>query len=108
VSKPTGHKPRHNPAGKYEVECAWCGVKFRTNNARTRYCTYKHKEMADNRHYYREHRKEVILAVMLRQSRVRHKKKKKLAPQPDLDQMSNEELLAYVRDNPHAVRVKKR
>jgi hypothetical protein len=111
MSKNTGRKPRHIPEGKYEHRCRYCGVTFRDNNARTAYCCFDHKSIHNNQSFYARHRKELILAAMLRQTRAKKGSRgprKTINSEPDFEAMTNEELLLFVQKNPHAIKVNRR
>lgn len=121
MSKPTGHKPRHKRDGRYQRECAYCGVSFRTDNHRTMYCSFAHKAAANNKTYYAGHKNEIIVAVLRRRdqqtiaalkARVEQLERgsaprapKRAKSQPvDFDSMTHEELAEYIRLNPDQVR----
>ena len=113
MSQNTGRKPRHSKNGAYTHECAWCGVTFKDDCSRTKYCTFEHKQAANNKRFYERHRREMIYRVMLSKARNNSKAsraaggRQRKSQKADFDSMSNEELLAYVQNNPHAIRVRK-
>lgn len=45
----------HEPAGAFEPVCAWCGLKFRTDNERTKYHSTACAKAAANARYYERH-----------------------------------------------------
>lgn len=111
------YKPRHNPNGKYEHICGHCKVIFRTNNRRTEYCCFAHKQAVNNSRWYKRHSNEHIKAVLLRAARKRIKllstankskaKKQRQDKNKSLDQMTEAEIIQFIQQNPHAVSVRK-
>lgn len=113
MSHDTGYTPRHNPAGKYEHTCPYCHVIWRSNGKADKYCCFAHKSQASNKRFYSAHRREIILSVTLRRYRGKTVAKKKSGnasqvQQPDFEAMTPDELLEFVRNNPHSFRVKAR
>lgn len=114
VSKNTGHLSRHCADGKFVHECAYCGVTFRTNRKSDKYCCFAHKEAKNNATFYGRHRQVIILVTMLRQARkAKRSTTEALPPKPrtastrqktPVDEMTQEQLLEYIRNNPHQIR----
>jgi hypothetical protein len=103
------YKSRHIENGRYERKCAYegCGVTFRANSPHVKYHTYKCKSDAQNRRFYRQHQKEIILSVILRRTRRKISSKKnpvKIKRVRSFDEMSETELLDFIRNNPDQVR----
>lgn len=109
MSLNNGKVSRHNPLGKFERECPACGKHFKTNSASVKYCCYRCKSRASNQHFYQAHREKMLYRALLSQARKGSKAAKRQADTlPDLDAMTPEEVLEYVRLNPHSVRVRRR
>lgn len=109
----TGYAPRHRPDGKFAHECATCGVTFRTNRQSERYCCFAHKQQSGNKRWYTAHRKEIVLAVMLRAARKRARRvasasepkraSKRVPTRKTPAEMTESELIEYIRANPEQV-----
>lgn len=70
--------PRTEPAteGKtFTRTCAWCGKKFTSDNARTKYCTLACKKAHGNHTYYQVHAEDVSAKNNERQKKQRERLK---------------------------------
>jgi len=101
MSRNTGKSSRHNPNGKHQLYCGFCGCGFRNDNPTIKYCCYSHKAAVGNRIHYRLNRKTVIMRVIINRAKksggatIQRKTKA-----PDVSQMDNDQLLEYLRNNP--------
>lgn len=112
----------HEPGGKYTRQCAFdeCGVTFSTNNIRRIFHSDYCRAAAANKRYYARNRHTHILRVMLQTARRKLRQRaantqSTVAPAPvrktvkakpsapDFDNMTPEQILEWVRENPDKV-----
>lgn len=66
---PREEQQSHTPAGEHQQECPNCGVVFRTDNWRVKYCSATCKTQAANKRYYQRHRRKIIDKVIERRKK---------------------------------------